>query len=95
MPIAAANARPPNRHLEHYHTDTDTKSPHRVHIYVPHYPKLPPFPTIFAGSWRYRDTECGKMREHGSLTKDAETNQAAWEAAKGAGYGGLKVCLFF
>jgi hypothetical protein len=31
------------------------------------------------------------MREHGSLTKDAETNQAAWEAAKGAGYGGLKV----
>jgi hypothetical protein len=34
------------------------------------------------------------MREHGSLTKDAETNQAAWEAAKGAGYGGLKVCLF-
>lgn len=31
------------------------------------------------------------VREHGSLTKDAETNQAAWEAAKGAAYGGVKV----
>jgi hypothetical protein len=36
------------------------------------------------------------VREHGSLTKDAETNQAAWEAAKGAAYGGVKVrfCSF-
>ena len=32
------------------------------------------------------------VREHGSLTKDAETNQAAWEAVKGGAYGGIKVC---
>lgn len=32
------------------------------------------------------------VREHGSLTKDAETNEAAWEAARGAAYGGVKVC---
>lgn len=31
------------------------------------------------------------VREHGSLTKDAETNEAAWEAARGAAYGGVKV----
>lgn len=34
------------------------------------------------------------VREHGSLTKDAETNQAAWEAARGAAYGGVKVREF-
>lgn len=33
------------------------------------------------------------VREHGSLTKDDETNQAAWEALKGGAYGGVKVCL--
>lgn len=33
------------------------------------------------------------VREHGSLTKDAETNQAAWEAVKGGAYGGIKVRL--
>jgi hypothetical protein len=32
------------------------------------------------------------VREHGSLTKDEETNQAAWEAATGALVGGTKVC---
>jgi hypothetical protein len=32
------------------------------------------------------------VREHGSLTKDAETNQAAWEAVRGGAYGGIKVC---
>lgn len=32
------------------------------------------------------------VREHGSLTKDAETNEAAWEAARGAVVGGAKVC---
>jgi hypothetical protein len=31
------------------------------------------------------------VRQHGSLEKDAETNQAAWEAAKGAAWGGSKV----
>lgn len=31
------------------------------------------------------------VRQHGSLEKDAETNQAAWEAAKGAAWGGTKV----
>jgi hypothetical protein len=31
------------------------------------------------------------MRKHGSLEKDDETNQAAWEAAKGAAWGGSKV----
>ncbi|KAF2623948.1 hypothetical protein BU25DRAFT_348858 [Macroventuria anomochaeta] len=35
------------------------------------------------------------VREHGSLMKDAETNQAAWEAAKGAAYGGVKWGAFF
>ncbi|KAL1608812.1 hypothetical protein SLS59_002003 [Nothophoma quercina] len=35
------------------------------------------------------------VREHGSLTKDAETNQAAWEAARGAAYGGVKWGAFF
>jgi hypothetical protein len=30
------------------------------------------------------------VRQHGSLTSDAETNQAAWEAAKGAAWGGTK-----
>lgn len=34
------------------------------------------------------------VRQHGSLTKDDETNQAAWEAAKGALVGGTKVCFF-
>lgn len=33
------------------------------------------------------------VREHGSLTKDAETNEAAWEAARGAAVGGAKVCF--
>lgn len=33
------------------------------------------------------------VREHGSLTKDAETNEAAWEAARGAAYGSVKVCV--
>lgn len=32
------------------------------------------------------------VRQHGSLTKDDETNEAAWEAARGAAYGGVKVC---
>jgi hypothetical protein len=32
------------------------------------------------------------VREHGSLTKDAETNEAAWEAARGAAGGAVKVC---
>jgi hypothetical protein len=31
------------------------------------------------------------MRRHGSLTKDEETNEAAWEAARGAGVGAAKV----
>lgn len=31
------------------------------------------------------------VREHGSLTKDAETNEAAWEAARGAAVGSVKV----
>jgi hypothetical protein len=31
------------------------------------------------------------VRQHGSLEKDEETNQAAWEAAKGALVGGTKV----
>ncbi|KAF3035640.1 hypothetical protein E8E11_004001 [Didymella keratinophila] len=35
------------------------------------------------------------VREHGSLTKDAETNQAAWEAVKGGAYGGIKWGAFF
>ena len=34
------------------------------------------------------------VREHGSLTKDAETNEAAWEAARGAAVGGIKVRRF-
>lgn len=33
------------------------------------------------------------MRKHGSLEKDEETNQAAWEAARGAVKGATKVCL--
>ena len=36
----------------------------------------------------------GKMRNHGSLTKDDETNEAAWEAARGAVRGAAKVSLF-
>jgi len=32
------------------------------------------------------------VRQHGSLEKDEETNQAAWEAARGALIGGTKVC---
>ncbi|KAH6622072.1 hypothetical protein C7974DRAFT_473460 [Boeremia exigua] len=35
------------------------------------------------------------VREHGSLTKDAETNEAAWEAARGAAYGSVKWGAFF
>jgi len=35
------------------------------------------------------------VRQHGSLTKDDETNQAAWEAAKGAAIGGTKVSYSF
>jgi hypothetical protein len=35
------------------------------------------------------------VREHGSLTKDAETNEAAWEAARGAARGAVKVCPSF
>ena len=35
------------------------------------------------------------VREHGSLTKDAETNEAAWEAARGAARGAVKVCSSF
>ncbi|KAF1933600.1 uncharacterized protein M421DRAFT_415939 [Didymella exigua CBS 183.55] len=35
------------------------------------------------------------VREHGSLTKDDETNQAAWEAVKGGAYGGVKWGAFF
>jgi hypothetical protein len=35
------------------------------------------------------------VRQHGSLEKDAETNQAAWEAAKGAAWGGTKVSRTF
>lgn len=35
------------------------------------------------------------VRQHGSLEKDAETNQAAWEAAKGAAWGGTKVSWYF
>ncbi|KAH6866323.1 hypothetical protein BKA58DRAFT_363553 [Alternaria rosae] len=35
------------------------------------------------------------VRQHGSLTKDDETNQAAWEAAKGALVGGTKWGAFF
>ncbi|KAJ4303070.1 hypothetical protein N0V90_001961 [Kalmusia sp. IMI 367209] len=31
------------------------------------------------------------MRQHASLTKDEETNAAAWEAARGAGWGAAKV----
>lgn len=31
------------------------------------------------------------VRQHGSLEKDDETNQAAWEAARGALVGGTKV----
>jgi hypothetical protein len=31
-------------------------------------------------------------RLNGSLEKDEETNQAAWEAARGALIGGTKVC---
>lgn len=31
------------------------------------------------------------VRQHGSLEKDEETNQAAWEAARGALIGGTKV----
>ncbi|KAF2639033.1 hypothetical protein P280DRAFT_499800 [Massarina eburnea CBS 473.64] len=30
------------------------------------------------------------MRQHGSLSKDHETNEAAWEAARGASWGALK-----
>ncbi|KAH7074599.1 hypothetical protein BKA63DRAFT_316633 [Paraphoma chrysanthemicola] len=30
------------------------------------------------------------VRVHGTLEKDDETNQAAWEAAKGAAWGGTK-----
>ena len=33
------------------------------------------------------------VRQHGSLEKDAETNEAAWEAARGALIGGTKVCI--
>ncbi|KAJ8108151.1 hypothetical protein OPT61_g8372 [Boeremia exigua] len=35
------------------------------------------------------------VREHGSLTKDAETNEAAWEAVRGAAYGSVKWGAFF
>jgi hypothetical protein len=31
------------------------------------------------------------MRQHGSLKNDAETNEAAWEAARGAASGAAKV----
>ena len=33
------------------------------------------------------------VRQHGSLEKDEETNQAAWEAARGALIGSTKVCI--
>lgn len=32
------------------------------------------------------------MRQHGSLERDEETNEAAWEAARGAVTGATKVC---
>ncbi|KAH8733217.1 Der1-like family-domain-containing protein [Phaeosphaeriaceae sp. PMI808] len=35
------------------------------------------------------------VRRHGSLEKDDETNQAAWEAAKGAAWGSTKWGAFF
>ncbi|CAN9387043.1 unnamed protein product [Alternaria alternata] len=35
------------------------------------------------------------VRQHGSLEKDAETNEAAWEAARGALIGGTKWGAFF
>jgi hypothetical protein len=35
------------------------------------------------------------QRQHASLENDAETNQAAWEAAKGAAWGGSKVNYTF
>jgi hypothetical protein len=35
------------------------------------------------------------QRQHASLENDAETNQAAWEAAKGAAWGGSKVSYTF
>jgi hypothetical protein len=35
------------------------------------------------------------QRQHASLENDAETNQAAWEAAKGAAWGGSKVSCTF
>jgi hypothetical protein len=34
------------------------------------------------------------MRRHGSLSKDDETNEAAWEAARGATAGAAKVSVF-
>lgn len=34
------------------------------------------------------------MRRHGSLSKDEETNEAAWEAARGAVTGAAKVRVF-
>lgn len=34
-------------------------------------------------------------RKHASLTKDDETNQAAWEAARGAAWGAGKVSCFY
>jgi hypothetical protein len=33
------------------------------------------------------------MRKHGSLTSDADTNEAAWEAARGATVGAAKVSV--
>ena len=35
------------------------------------------------------------MRHHGSLTKDEEMNNAAWEAARGATAGAVKVSAIF
>ncbi|KAF1957361.1 hypothetical protein CC80DRAFT_42752 [Byssothecium circinans] len=34
------------------------------------------------------------MRQHGSLSKDQETNEAAWEAARGASWGAFKWGIF-
>lgn len=35
------------------------------------------------------------MRQHGSLSKDEETNRAAWVAARGAGVGAAKVSFVY
>ena len=50
-------------------------------------------PTLITSGEQNSTNDPRTMRQHGSLEKDQETNQAAWEAARGAVWGGAKVCL--